>query len=57
MNINLKKTALYLSGSFVLVLGNTLILVWWQDVAALFRGVAGIGLALAGLLVLYSLKK
>lgn len=53
----LTKLVLYLLGSLVLVLGITLVLAWWRDVVVLFRGVAGIGLALAGLLVLYSLKK
>lgn len=53
----LTKSVLYLLGSLVLVLGITLVLAWWRDVAVLFRGVAGMGLALAGLLVLYSLKK
>ncbi|MBI5149763.1 MAG: hypothetical protein HZA28_03225 [Candidatus Omnitrophica bacterium] len=51
-----EKIALYLLGSFILVLGVTLILVWRQDVAALFRGGAGMALALAGMLVLYSLN-
>lgn len=44
-------------GSFILVLGITLILVWWPDVVALFRASIGMALALAGLLVLYSLNR
>ena len=46
----------FLVGIFILILGITLILVWWKDVAALFRGVAGMILALGGLLVLYSVS-
>ena len=46
-----------LLGCFILILGITLILKWWGDVVTIFKGLLGIGLALAGLLVLYSLKK
>ncbi len=49
-----KKSALYLLGSFILVLGIALILRWWADVAVLFRAGIGMALALAGLLILYS---
>lgn len=51
-----KKSALFMLGSFILVLGVALVLVWWQDVAVLFRGAIGMTLALAGMLVLYSLN-
>ena len=51
-----KKFLKYLAGTFVLVLGLTLILVWWADVVSLFRGVAGMILALAGMVFLYSLR-
>jgi len=49
-----KKFIRLLTGIVVLLAGVTLILVWWPDVAALFRGFIGMALALAGLLVLYS---
>jgi len=52
-----KKFVLFAVGFFVLILGVTLILVWWMDVAVLFRGATGIILALAGLLTLYALNK
>jgi hypothetical protein len=52
----LKKLILYLLGSFILVAGISLILLWWRDVVILFRGIFGMVLALAGLLALYSLK-
>ena len=52
-----KKFILFLAGIFVLIFGITLILIWWADVVALFRGAAGIILALAGLLTLYALNK
>ena len=52
-----RKIILYLTGSFILVLGVTLILSWQADVAVLFRGGIGMALALAGLLILYSLGR
>jgi hypothetical protein len=52
-----KKFILFLIGNFILILGITLVLVWWVDVVRLFRAAVGMILALAGLLVLYSLKK
>jgi hypothetical protein len=47
----------FLVGVVVLLGGVTLILAWWPDVVSLFRGFLGIALALAGLLILYSVKK
>ena len=52
-----KKFILFLAGVFVLILGVTLILVWWKDVVALLKGAAGVLLALAGLFTLYALNK
>jgi len=52
-----KKFVLFVIGFFILILGITLILFWWMDVAVLFRGAIGIILALAGLLMLYGLNK
>lgn len=52
----IKKTALYLLGSFILVLGVTLILAWWPDVLLVFRGMTGMLLAVGGLVMLYSLR-
>ena len=51
-----KKFIKYLAGTFVLILGITLVLVWWDDVVGLFRGVTGMVLALAGMVFLYSLR-
>lgn len=48
---------LFLIGSMVLIAGLTLILVWWQDVVVLFRGVIGMLVALGGLLLLYMVKE
>ncbi len=47
----------YLVGFFILILGVTLALVWWEDFMGILRGFAGITLAMAGLLILYSLNK
>ena len=52
-----KKFILFLVGFFVLILGITLILIWWKDVVILFRGAVGIILALTGLFMLYALNK
>ncbi|VAX38076.1 hypothetical protein MNBD_UNCLBAC01-1342 [hydrothermal vent metagenome] len=46
-----------LVGFFVLILGITLTLMWWEDVVDLFRGFIGLLLAGGGLLILYSLNK
>ena len=54
---NYKKFVLFVTGFFVLVLGVTLILVWWKDVAVLFKGAVGIILSLAGLFMLYAINK
>ena len=54
---NYKKFVLFVIGFFVLVLGITLILVWWKDVVALFKGAMGVILALAGLFMLYAVNK
>ena len=51
------KTVQSLVGISILVLGITLILVWQREVMILLRGVMGICLALAGLLILYGLSK
>jgi len=54
---NYKKFVLFVAGFFVLILGITLILVWWKDVVGLFRGAIGFILALAGLFSLYAVGK
>ena len=52
-NGNYKKFLMYLSAVFVLILGITLTLVWWDDVVSLFKGFLGIAFALVGLVMLY----
>lgn len=52
-----KKYLKFLAGCFAVVIGVTLILVWFDDLAVLIRGSIGFIIALGGLLVLYSLKK
>lgn len=52
-----KKFILLVVGFFILTLGVTLALVWWDDFMALLKGAAGIVLSMAGLLTLYSLNK
>ena len=47
----------YLVSGFVLVLGITLVLMWWEDVVSLFKGMIGVGCALAGMFMLYLLNK
>ena len=43
--IKSSKALLAVCGGVVLVFGITLVLVWWQDVASLFRGFIGMALA------------
>ena len=52
-----KKAVLFALGSVILVLGIALVLRFWADVVLVFRAVIGMVLALAGLLVLYSLNR
>jgi len=52
-----KKFVTFLIGFFILILGITLILAWWEDVATLIRGALGMMLAGGGLLALYTLNK
>lgn len=53
----LKKGVLFVLGSFILVLGIALVLRFWADVVLVFRAGVGMVLALAGLLILYSLGR
>ncbi len=52
-----KKFIFFLIGFFVLILGITLTLAWWEDVVTLFRGGIGIIFSLAGLFTLYAVGK
>ncbi|MBP9853408.1 MAG: hypothetical protein KBD53_00910 [Candidatus Omnitrophica bacterium] len=47
----------FLIGCFAVLIGVTFILLWFDDLAVIFRGSVGFIIALGGLLVLYSLKK
>ena len=55
--IKSSKGLLFFCGSVCLIVGMTMILVWWRDVATLFRGGIGVLLALGGLLLLYMVKE
>lgn len=48
---------LTIMGSGFLILGITLILVWWPAVVAFFRGGLGILISLGGLFLLYMAKE
>ena len=52
-----KKGVLFALGSVMLVIGIALVLRFWADVVLVFRAGIGMALALAGLLVLYSLNR
>lgn len=56
-NSTYKKFIMYVIGFFILILGITLILTWWENVIILIKGALGIILALVGLLMLYTLNK
>jgi len=51
-----KNIILFFIGAMVLLAGITLVLLWWEDVVLIFRGVVGIVLALVGLFMLYLVK-
>ena len=55
--IKSSKELLFFCGSVSLIVGMTMILVWWRDVVILFRGGIGMFLALGGLLLLYMVKE
>jgi len=55
--IKSNKPALLIIGSLVLIAGMTMVLVWWKDVVALWRGFSGMAVALGGLLLLYMVKE
>lgn len=40
-------------GCILLVLGISLILLWWSDLVIIFRGIIGFIIALSGLFILY----
>jgi len=52
-----KLNFIFFVGFFILILGVGLILLWWPEAVNLFKGAAGIILALAGLIVLYTVKR
>ena len=54
---NYKKFLNFVIGFFLLVLGITLVLACWNEVVIFFKGIIGMILAMAGLLVLYTLNK
>ena len=52
-----KTVFLIICGVGFLILGITLVLVWWEDVVGLFKGAIGMALAVLGLIILYLIKK
>ena len=52
-----KRFVLFVAGFFILILGIMLILFCWKDVVVLFKGAAGVILALVGLFMLYAVNK
>lgn len=56
MNDGYKKFIMMLGGTFLLILGVTLVLSWWDEVVIFFRAIIGMALAIAGLLMLYFLS-
>lgn len=51
-----KRFMKFVGGCFLVVAGITMILLWFDDLAALLRGSIGFITALGGMLLLYSLK-
>jgi len=48
-----KKMIYLIAGCVFLVLGITLVLVWWEDVVSLFRGLLGMVMAVGAMVLLY----
>ena len=55
-NENSKKIALFIIGILFLLAGTAFILKWWPYAEVVFKGVLGVGLALAGLVMLFLAK-
>ena len=53
---NEQKAVRLAVGAVLLVLGVALILMWWTEIAAVFRAVLALALALGGLLVMYTAR-
>ena len=54
---NTKKLIGFPLGFFLMILGATLILMWWGDLVVLVKGSIGFILALAGLFILYAIGR
>ena len=52
-----KKFVLSILGVLMVVLGITMVLSFWPDVVSFFKGISGIVISIAGLTLLYFLKK
>lgn len=51
-----QKTVRLAVGIVLLVIGVTLILAWWPQIVMVFRAALALALALAGLVVLYTVR-
>ncbi len=51
------KPVLFILGMVLMIVGITLVLVWWKDVTVLFRGRIGVFTALAGLVILSMMRE
>lgn len=54
-DFNRKKTLRVISGIVLIIIGVTMVLIWWNDILNFLKAVLALGLAIGGLLVLYSL--
>jgi len=52
----LKNIGLFIVGAVILIVGISLILLWWPQVVIIFKGIIGIVLALVGLIALALIK-
>lgn len=52
-----KQILIVITGVSALISGIVLILLWWPQVINLFKGVIGMILALAGLVILYIVRR
>ena len=52
-----KRFVFSILGALMVVVGITLVLIFWSDVVSLFKGISGMIIAIAGLTMLYFLSK
>lgn len=56
MAVKGNKKLLGAIGAACVIVGVTLVLMWWPEMVVLFKGVAGFGIAIVGMFILYNIR-